>query len=129
MKIFLSAETEGPAANKWFLLQKEFTPLLQSLNEKTYGETLNSIGIISILLRNKYLEDGWHKERKYYSKKNKEADIRIKMDYQKFLRANNAEARKMYVDHILESISIAGQKAGNDFNLEQLLLDVQKVLE
>ena len=129
MDIFLSAETEGPAASKWFVLQKEFTPLLKSLSEKSYGEDLTSIGIISILLRDKYLGDDWHRERKYYSKKNKEADIRLKMDYQKFLRASPEDARKMYIEHILDSISIAGKKAGKGFNLEHLLSDVREVLK
>lgn len=129
MEIFLSAEIEGPATNKWFALQKEFAPLLKSLKAKCYGDMLTNIGIISIILRDQYFEGGGYKERRYYSKKNKEADIRIKIDYNKFVRSSPEEARAMYIEHILESISIAGEKAGKGFNLEQLLCDVREVLK
>lgn len=128
MEIFLSAEIEGPVTSKWFLLQKEFTPLLKTLESKNYGETLTSIGIITILLRDKYLEDGGYKERRYYSKKNKEADIRLRINYYAFLKASDEEARKIYVDHILQSIRIAGVKAGKGFDLERLIADVQELL-
>lgn len=67
MEIFLSAEIEGPVTSKWFVLQKEFSELLLNFHEKEYGENLNSIGIITILMRDEYLKDGGHKERKYYS--------------------------------------------------------------
>lgn len=129
MEIFLGAESEGPATSKWFILQKEFTPLLKPLKSNNYGDALTNIGIISILLRDQYFEGGGYKERRYYSKKNKEADIRIKMDYHKFLRANSEAARKMYIEHILESISIAGKKAGKGFDLDRLLFDVQNLLK
>ena len=129
MEIFLSAETEGPAASKWFALQKEFMPLLKTLEQNDYGESLISIGIISILLREKYLEDGWHKERKYYSKKNRDADIRLKIDYAAFLRADEESTRNMFIEHILESISIAGKKAGKEFDVDRLLSDVRNLLK
>ena len=128
MEVFLSAEIEGPVTSKWFLLQKEFTPLLKTLESKKFGETLTSIGIITILLRDKYLEDGGYKERRYYSKKNKEADIRLRINYYAFLKASDEEARKIYIDHILQSIRIAGVKAGKGFDLERLIADVQELL-
>lgn len=128
MEIVLSAETEGPAASKWFELQKEFSPLLSQVSMANYGESLTSIGIITILMREEFFEDGGYKERRYYNKKRKEADIRLRLNYVDFLRANKERQREIYTAHILECIRIAGENAGRDFELERLLSDVKQLL-
>ena len=128
MEIFLSAELGGPASNKWFELQKEFSPLLSRLRDLNYGESLKSIGIISILMPDDFYVDGGYKERKYYNKKKKEADIRLRMDYKKFLLASRTDRRRLYISHILDAIRIAGVLAGVEFNYEQLMEDVELVL-
>ena len=128
MDIFLSAEIEGRAESKWFILQKEFSEKLKKLSEYNYGDNLTSIAIISIIMREEFFEDWAYKERKYYSKKNKEADIRLRINYKKFIIAKEDERRKIYFDHILESIRIAGEKAGSDFRLDNLLSDVNYLL-
>lgn len=129
MEIFLGAETEGPAAGKWFILQKEFSRSLLKIRDNNYGIHLSNIGIISIIMRDEYFEEGGYKERIYYCKKRREADIRLRLNYNKFLKANDLVRKEMYISHILASIQIAGEKAGNDFNLNQLLSDVKKLLE
>ena len=127
MDIFLGAETEGAAGDKWFWTQKEIAPLFKKLNEKDYGENLKSIGIISIIMRYEIFENGW-KERRYFSRENKDADIRLRIDYKKFVRAKEKERKKIYMDHILEAIRIAGTKAGKEFDTERLLSDVKNVV-
>ena len=128
MRIILGAETEGPAASKWFELQKEFTPLLFRLENNNYGMSLDEIHIISIIMRPNFFTDGAYQERKYYSKKTKSADIRLRINYIDFWRATNNERREIYITHILQSISIAGLKAGNSFKLDLLLSDVKRIL-
>ena len=128
MEIFLGAETEGPAAGKWFVLQKEFSRLLLDIKGKTYGDNLSSIGVISIIMRDKYFEHGGYKERAYYNSKKKEADVRLRLDYNKFIRSNDVERKEMYIEHILTCIQIAGKKAGNAFDVDQLLFDVKNLL-
>lgn len=93
MEIFLGAEIEGPATSKWFDLQKEFSELLGELKDESYGDSLTSIGIISILMHPEYFEGEGYKERRYYSRKNKEADIRLRINYTDFVNANK-EIRK-----------------------------------
>lgn len=44
------------------------------------------------------------------------------------MSAKEDERRKMYIDHILESIRIAGEKAGPTFRLDDLLRDVNDLL-
>lgn len=128
MDIFLSAEIEGSATSKWFKLQKEFSETLKKLNGNNYGASLTSIAIISIIMREEFFEDGAYKERKYYNKRKKEADIRLRINYKKFIIAKEDERRKIYIDHILESIRVAGEKAGPDFHLDELLSDVDCLL-
>ena len=128
MEIFLGAEIEGPAAGKWFVLQKEFSRSLLSIEDRCYGDDLLSIGVISIVMRDKYFEQGGYKERLYYNKKNKEADIRLRINYNRFIKCNYDERREMYIDHILRSIQIAGKKAGDTFDLNRLLFDVENLL-
>ena len=129
MEIFLGAEIEGPATSKWFDLQKEFSELLGELKDENYGDSLTSIGIISILMHPEYFEGEGYKERRYYSRKNKEADIRLRINYTDFVNANNETRKGIYISHILEAITIAGNKAGDGFDLNRLLFDVQRLLK
>ena len=129
MEIFLGAEIEGPATSKWFDLQKEFSELLGELMDENYGDSLTSIGIISILMHPEYFEGEGYKERRYYSRKNKEADIRLRINYTDFVNANKETRKGSYISHILEAITIAGNKAGDGFDLNRLLFDVQRLLK
>lgn len=136
MEIFLSAEIEGPAKNKWFELRKEFSEALSVLRDEDYGEALTDIGIISIILRPEFFEDDGHKERRFYSAKRKEADIRLRIEYTDFVKANKEMRKRIYAAHILESVriaankaGIAAKKAGTEFDGERLLRDVERLLE
>lgn len=129
MDIFLGAEIEGPATSKWFELQKEFSTLLLGIRDVDYGTALTSIGIISIIMRPMFFEEGGYPERRYYSRKKREADIRLRLNYQAFVTADIATRRKIYVAHILESVRIAGEKAGNEFDFERLIFDIELLLE
>lgn len=129
MEIFLGAEIEGPATSKWFDLQKEFSKLLGELKDENYGDSLTSIGIITILMHPEYFEGEGYKERRYYSRKNKEADIRLRINYTDFVNASKEIRKGIYISHILEAITIAGNKAGDGFDLNRLLFDVQRLLK
>lgn len=129
MKIFLSAEIEGPVTSRWFAIQREFSMALAQLEHRHYGDELISIGIISILMREEFFADGAYKERIYYSKKRKDADVRLRIDYYSFLKASKEKRKEIYIDHILESIRSVGRKAGPAFQIEQLVEDVKSLLE
>ena len=128
MKIFLSAELEGAASSKWFELQKEFTPILSKINDRDYGDGLVSIAIISIIMRNEFFENNAYKERVFYDKKNKEADVRLKIDYKKFVKADKDERKKIYINHIIDSIHSLKYKVYSEFNFEQLIFDIENLL-
>lgn len=124
MTFFLGAELEGAAGSKWFVLQKEFSQKLLPLKNKNYGDELIHIGIISIIMRDEFFADGAYKERRYISRKSKEADIRLRIDYKKFVKSPNEKRRQIFIDHISEAIRIAGEKAGETFETERLIADV-----
>ena len=128
MKIFLGAELEGAAGNKWFVLQKEFNKKLLSLDNKNYGDELIHIGIISIIMREEFFVDGAYKERRHINRKTKTTDIRLRIDYNKFVKSSNETRRQLYIEHITEAIRISGEKAGKTFETERLIEDVLVLL-
>lgn len=128
MQIFLGAEIEGPVTAKWYKLQKKYSNALCAISSVSYGMELERIAVISIIMRSKFYENDGYRERKHYSKKTKEADIRLRIDYGKFLTADEHLRKEIYIAHILEAIRIAGEKAGKNFDLHRLLLDVEKLL-
>lgn len=129
MEIFLGAETEGAAAGKWFELQKTLTPLLNCLRDVDYGKDLTSIGIITILMRDSFFEDGGYPERRYYNSRKKEADIRLRMDYHSFNKATSEQRKAIYIQHIIRCIETAGEKVSGDFDADRLIRDVKNLLE
>lgn len=128
MNVFLGAEIEGPAASKWFELQKEFSAKLSVLKDVSYGDGLTDVAIISIIMRPTFFEENGYKERKLYRKKSKAADIRLRMDYSRFLNTSKEARRDQYIEHILTALRIAGEKAGADVDLTRLLFDVENIL-
>ena len=129
MDIFLGAEIDGPAAGKWFALQKAFSESLSVLGERNYGESLTSIGIISIIMPTEFFEDGGYKERRFYSAQRKAADIRLQIGYTDFVKADNETRKRIYRSHILEAVRIAATKAGSGLDGSRLLRDVEQLLE
>jgi len=128
MKIFLGAELEGRAGSKWFKLQKTFSSKLGNIADLNYGESLTNIAIISIIVREEFFEGGGYKERRYYSKIRKEADIRLRINYHDFVIADDVTREEIYISHILEAVSIAGKKAGKGFNIKRLIADIEECL-
>lgn len=128
MEIFLGAELEGAAGGRWFALQKDFSKRLSPIKARDYGLDLVNIGIISIIMKEETLQDGAYKERKYYNRKEKSADIRLRMNYEDFVKACDRDRREMYTSHILQAVQIACEKAGDRLNSDQLLNDIKELL-
>ena len=128
MEFVLSTESEAPASGYWLTLYKEINPLLQELQTKTYGEELTSIAIISIILRDERFEGGGYPERRYFSHKRKEADIRLRIDFNQFIRARPDERRRMYTLHILESIMQLRTRVSKEYRFDELISDVSNLL-
>lgn len=128
MRFFLSAETTAPASTYWFALRAQVYPELLKLENRFYGQGLTKVGIISIILPDHFFEDGGYRERRLYSQKNKEADIRIRLDYNSFIRAKPIERKKMYINHIICSLKSIEQKLDKNFEFEKMIADISEVL-
>jgi hypothetical protein len=128
LKIFLGAELEGAAGSRWFALRADISKRLSPIQDRDYGSELVSIAIISIIMKEETIQDGAYKERKYYNRKEKYADIRLQINYKDFLKARDSDRREMYISHILKSVQIACEKAGDSLNSNQLINDIKELL-
>ena len=94
------------------------------LEEKNnYGLEFRDINIIPTCMSNEFwMATGW-KERKFISRKNKSADIRLRINYEKFIIESFYNKRLMLID-IIESIKVIQEKSKSDFDGELLIKDI-----
>lgn len=131
MDFFLSSETEGRADGILFPIRNDVDLLLNVVRQKNYGNALTSIGIFAIIMKENMYDSGGYPERRYYNKKNKEADIRLRLNYKKFCFAKTEDRLEMYKHHILQAVDIAAdmaKKADCEFKKDELIDDVRKAL-
>lgn len=134
MRIFLSAEHEHKASlgyyNAWKVVEKK----LQFVCEKnigleeddTYGTEFEYVGIITIIIP-KEMKEYW-KERKYISRKNRSADIRLYIDYERFIKETPKNQRLMYIENIIKSIEVLKERSKGDFKGDILIQDILDAL-
>ena len=60
-----------------------------------------------------------------YKRKTKEADIRLRIDYNEFIHASEEERLNIYNNHIVQSIRTLQKKLGPDFNYPRLEEDIK----
>ncbi len=131
MIFFISCEAQMKASD--YILKLRI-PILDEFNKrfknKSYGSDIEVFAIISTCISKAWLANmGW-KERNLYKKKDKSTDIRLFMDYEKFISVTDEERKSMYANHIYESIIAFHEKHKKlDFNWEELLNDVKSVIE
>ncbi len=129
MKFFLGIEGEPPASGYLQKIQQKMESQLKPLENCKYGECLKSIGIITILVSEKYYDS--FSERILFQRKQKSADIRIRMNYKSFLRADEKQREEMYKAHLIESIKSIEERVcrvEKNFAFDKLLFDVNDVL-
>lgn len=132
MKIFLGSETEGRANCLLFPIRKTIDSLLDIIRKKNYGSALTDIGIFSIVMKEEMYDSGGYPERKYYSRVNGDADIRLRLNYNMFCNAKPEDRVEIYKRHILKAFVIAATKAkaaDYSFEKEALINDVEQLLE
>lgn len=128
MVIFLSAELYGKADSLWSNLERKYQRRLDALQNKTYGEELDHISIISIIMPEEFFEDGGWPERKLFKRKTKEADIRLRIDYKSFIRAKPEQREQIYKEHIIQSIETLRHKVSKAYKFDELIHDVTELL-
>ena len=136
MRIFLSAEYEHKAGLAYHNAWKEVEEKLQFVckenvgleKDDTYGTEFENMGIISVIIPQYIKDHGW-KERRLIKRKAKEADIRLYMDYDRFIKETPENQKLMYIKNILDSIDVVIERSKGDFRGEQLKKDILNALD
>lgn len=71
-------------------------------------QCLQDIAIISRILSDEFLEGV--RDKVYFNRKERYADVRLIVDYRKFVYCNTQKRMRIYVEHILASIKAIEKK-------------------
>lgn len=134
MRIFLGAEIEDRAGDLLYKIRKNVEKKLQFICEEnaglekdvTYGMEFQDVGIITIIIPEE-MKEYW-KERKYISRKKNSADIRLYMDYERFIKETPKNQRLMYIENIIKSIEVLKERSKGDFKGDKLIQDILDAL-
>ena len=93
-----------------------------------YGKEFRSIAIIPTCVSNVFWKAlGW-KERRFIWRKKREADIRLRINYERFIKESTENKRLMVVDIIVKSIKVVQEKSKEDFRGNELIGDILETL-
>lgn len=93
-----------------------------------YGTEFRVISIIPTCVDDAFWSAlGW-KERIKVWRKRKEADIRLRMDYSRYMSESHENQRLLFIKTIIRSIRVLQEQSRNDFKGELLILDILKAL-
>ncbi|ANN35471.1 dihydrolipoamide succinyltransferase (plasmid) [Bacillus thuringiensis serovar coreanensis] len=131
MRFFLSGELEGDIAEDFINIISEISSELEKLNSNHYGSEVEEIAIIPIVAKitPEYEDAGFFKERKLFKRKSKEADFRLRIDYETFLSADYSTRKMLIIRNVIQSIRVLGGKAKSDFNAIKLEQDILQVFD
>ena len=142
MKFGISLESDTEARSKSMIIRTMSNSLEEYLNNRDYGEGIQTFYIGCICIRTVPGYEEWYKIRKPRYKEllkfktldNKIAEIKcyfgydIKMDYEPFLKATDEGSRKMLAQEILKSLSNFDKlpKKVKDFDKERFKADIEQ---
>ena len=127
MKLFLSIEAQNCTENGLSIILRETINKLGFLIDKdtnNYGMEFKLIVIIPSCMDDGFWNAlGW-KERKCVLRKKGEAEIRLRMDYDRFIKETSQNQHLLFYDIIVKSIQAVQDRSGGDFRGEQLINDI-----
>lgn len=129
--IYLVGETEDKAIVRFREAMQIIDPLLDEIREKNYGNALREMGIFVMILKSESYEENCWKERKYYSSLKKNAEVRLRINYKKFVYAELEDRINMCKELVLKAFEVAVekiQKDDNEFKGKELISDINKAL-
>ena len=134
MKLFISVEAQNCFTSGLSEILREISEAVRIINdeplytESNYGKEFVDISIIPSCMNECFWTSlGW-KERAKINRKRKTADIRIKMDYNRFIKETRSNKRLLFIDAIVKSIRIVQEKSKYDFDGETLINDFLRLL-
>ena len=136
MELFMTIETKADVDDILGAIFWETKCQLAFITDKeagleevdNYGTEFRLISVIPTCLDDQFWEASGWKERKQIWRKKKEADIRLRMDYDRFVRETPENQRLMFIDIIVKSIQAVQEKSKGDFRGNELIADILKAL-
>jgi hypothetical protein len=131
IRLFISGEVDASVSNEFRLVRNRIEKKIQSelLNRNNYGDGVIKLTIIPIILGPNFEKILDYKERKLFSHRKKESDIRLKIDYEVFKKGSDKKREKLIVQNIIESISIIKTKVKGEFDADKLINDISRLFE
>ena len=136
MRLFLTIEAQNCAENGLAKILRETIEALSfvtdadsRLEEKNnYGTEFRFISIIPSCMDDRFwMALGW-KERKQIWHQKKEADIRLRMDYDHFINETAEKQRLLFIYTIVKSIQVVQERSKGDFKGDLLIQDILTTL-
>lgn len=136
MELFMTIETQADVDDILGAIFWETKCQLAFITDKeagleevdNYGTEFRLISVIPTCLDDQFWEASGWKERKQIWRKKREADIRLRMDYDRFVRETPENQRLMFIDIIVKSIQAVQGKSTGDFRGNELIADILKAL-
>jgi len=122
MELWLTSEAyAGTRENMLFVNRTIDADLKEFFLSKNYGEDVEIWGYISVIMPQSVYDNGFFHEIKKYRPKTKEVELRLHIDFDKFVKASNQEALEMVMLKLIESIDIAQREFTKikDFDFER----------
>jgi hypothetical protein len=108
MKFFATSEIDKSVSKKLMPVQNEISrEIIQVIDGKNYGSGIDNWGYIAICCTPELYKVGFFTERKYFSHKKRDLDMRLRIDYQAMLRAEEKDVFRLICNSILRSIDVA----------------------
>ena len=137
MQLFLSIEAQHANEIGLFDIFKNVNSQLHFVTDKNagleekdnYGTEFRIVSVIPTCVDEQFWKAlGW-KERHQIWRKKKEADIRLRMDYDRFISETPENKKLMYVDIIIRSIKFLVERSKGDFRGEALIKDILEAVQ
>lgn len=137
MFLCFSAEACEPAISIMRSIRKNTVEKLSFITKKdvglekieNYGSEFLDIIVVPICITQEFIDSGFFKERVLAKRKTKEADLRLRMNYEKFISSPPDVQRLMYIENIVRSIRALQKKSKVDFRGEELIRDILNALD
>ncbi len=135
MEIIFTAETYQTAGNLFIQAKQEIDIGIKAVAKNDYGEEFKSMAVIPIIMPEDLHER--FRERRLIKRKTSEADIRLFVDYERFIRGKwdverepyRTERKLLLIKNMVDSIMVVESRKKGDFQGEKLIHDILQALD
>ena len=124
MRFFFSGELDVEVVDRYRpVRQKVESRLNSALGTKSYGEAINTIALIPIIVSSQFTEG--RKERRLLKRGEKVADYRLFIDHQAFVIAGDQGREQLLVQNLLIAVKDIHRKLKGAFDGQALQEDIR----